>query len=142
MKLVARKNIVKVTNHGISTFISYYLHIFGAQDPSLGPKAAAGRARAGPLPPLWRLGPGPWPQNVKIIANECEKNTTWHFHIIFICISYDFHILELGTQARGPNSYYLHIPGHIISILLCVPGPRAISNRNLWNSLEDTPPHP
>ena len=43
---------------------SFFLHSW-ARDPGLGPKAAAGRARAGPLPPLWGLGLGPGPKNVK-----------------------------------------------------------------------------
>ena len=36
-----------------------------ARDPGLGPKAAAGRARAGPLATAWALGLGPGPKNVK-----------------------------------------------------------------------------
>ena len=45
---------------------SFVLHSW-AQDPGLGPKAAAGRARAGPLAAA--LGPGPGSR-----AQECKKN--------------------------------------------------------------------
>ena len=36
-----------------------------AREPGLGPKAAAAQAWAGPLLPLWGLGLGPGPKNVK-----------------------------------------------------------------------------
>ena len=36
-----------------------------ARDPGLGPKAAAGRARAGPLAGALGLGPGSWAQECK-----------------------------------------------------------------------------
>ena len=57
------ENNVKVGNHIIFILFSHV----GAWDPGLGPKAAAGRARAGP--PAAALGPGPWSR-----AQESKKN--------------------------------------------------------------------
>ena len=58
---------------------SFFLHS-SARDPGLGPKAVASRAQAGPLPPLWGLGLGSGPENVKknekdtLKYNETRKN--------------------------------------------------------------------
>ena len=68
-----------------------FLH-FGAQDPGPGSEAAAGLARARPAAALGHR-PGPGPQNVKIIWKKYEHNVIWHFHMVFIFISYYFHII-------------------------------------------------
>ena len=109
MKIIWNKceNNVKVPNHMIFIFISYYFHIFFT---FLGPGARArARPRArGSSPPTPRgtpaapgpgpgPGPGPWAQkcekHMKIIWNKYENNVIWHFHIIFTFISYYFHII-------------------------------------------------
>ena len=65
-------------------------------------------------------GPGPGPQNVKIIWKKYENNVIYQFHIIFICYSCYFHIfiIFLGSGPRsGPQkSYFCNIPGHILFI--------------------------
>ena len=59
---------IRISQNLILTYLnvsfSFSLHSW-AQDPGLGPKAAAGRARAGP--PAAALGPGPgsWAQECK-----------------------------------------------------------------------------
>ena len=70
------ENHVKMLNRIMFMLILYYFHIFlhsWARDPGLGPKAAAGRARAGPLPPLWGLGLGPGPNDVEKYENNIEQ---------------------------------------------------------------------
>ena len=52
----------------------YETHSLHGPGPGPGPKAAAGRAWAGPLPPLWGLGPGPGQQNAKIVLILSEIN--------------------------------------------------------------------
>ena len=58
-------------SHIVSIFqvilFSHYFYIFGARDAGLGPKAVLGQARAGPLPPLGGLDPGPGPSSLKKI---------------------------------------------------------------------------
>ena len=72
------ENDVEVLNHIMFIFIYIILYHFNiflhswARDPGLGPKAAAGRARAGPLPPLWGLGLGPGPKNVEKYENNMK----------------------------------------------------------------------
>ena len=109
---------VNVLNHVIFIFLIMLCCFsrFGAQAPGLGFKVAAGRARAGPLPPLSGSATGTGPQ-------KCETNMKWHeqtrtnnvivhFQLIFIFIPYlficsfifFFHIcvflVSLGGQCR------------------------------------------
>ena len=91
---------------------------------------------------IWLLGSGSGSRgqkcdkNMKIIWIKCENNVNLANHIIFIFFSYYFHIIFtfysyyshifitfLGSGPRsGPQqSYFCHIPGHILFIFFLYP---------------------
>ena len=130
------------------TLISNLFHMFfivfshfWARDPGLCPKAAAGRALAGPLPPLWDLGPGPGPQNVKRIRKSYEINmeiirfgTLTSFSCLFHMIFFTFDLLHvrlirftcINVQTicvYHSNTCMIHRfwnPIHVLTYLRCI----------------------
>ena len=75
-----------------SYYFSYYFHVLGPGTRASAPKRRH-RAQAGPgPPPLWGLGPGSGPQNVKIIWKWYDFSAFTLFshliHIIFILLSH------------------------------------------------------
>ena len=108
----------------------------GARDSGLGRKSAVGRAQAGPLPPLWGLGPGPGPQNAKIIGKGYQINKlmmrlcnstlfSYLFHISFVLLSHFW----ARSRSRSQFSYTLHILRYICESVVL----HYFHTCNLWN---------
>ena len=134
---------VKIMRKCAIALFSYLFHIIFILFLHFGtPKRRrAGHGRS-PLPPLWSLGQGVGPQNVKLTYKWYEihmkimwsRTCTWFwfpFHIIFICIFISF-------WARGPDRggakvhICCNIQGQIFQGRVLFPGRRSTAGKRHW----------